>query len=202
MKTSNDFILIITWPYGLVKGAYSWYDYMFSNKGNYKFGHTALILVNSKNGTNHYFDYGRYEGFKKFGKIRNSISNKRLYIKTRAVIKNGVILNIDEIFHEINNNQDAKNLFLDSSKQLMYGAIINNVNFIESHKTASNMMKKKYKYGPFIFNGLTCGRFVYRIVNKSNASLSDKFKTIFFDIIIRFRRFEKLAVKIFFKHNY
>ena len=201
MKTYNDFILIITWPYGLVKGAYSWYDCIFSSKGNYKFGHTALILVNSKNGTNHYFDYGRFEGSKKLGRIRSSISDKTLHIKTRSAIKNGVILNIDDVLHEINNNQDAKNLFLNNVTQLIYGAIIKNINFNESYKIVNDMMKRKYQYGPFIFNGLTCGRFVYKIVYKSNASISDKFKTIFFDIIIRFRRFEKLAVKTFFKHN-
>lgn len=202
MKESNDFILIITWPYALVKGAYSWYDYIFSKNGNYNFGHTALILVNSNDGTNHYFDYGRFEGFKNLGRIRNSISDEKLDLKTRAIIKNGIVLNKAEIFQEINNTPDTKNLFLKSSKQIMYGAVINNINFEESYRTATNMMNKKYKYGPFIFNGLTCGRFVYRIVNKSNASLSNKFKTFFFDIIIRFRRFEKFAVKLFYKYKY
>ena len=202
MKKAKDFILIITWPYGLVNAANSWYDFFLSDKGNYEFGHTALILVNSKDGTNHYFDYGRFENFNDLGRIRNSISDEKLEIKSRAVIINGDIINKDEIFQEINNNPSAKSLFLNSSHQKMYCSIINNINFKESYQFAISMMKNKYEYGPFIYNGLTCGRFVYRIVNKSNASFLDKLKTILFDVIIRLRIFEKLATKIFFKNTY
>ena len=89
-------------------------DYIFSKNGNYNFGHTALILVNSNDGTNHYFDYGRFEGFKNLGRIRNSISDKKLDLNTRAIIKNGIVLNKFEIFQEVNNNPDTKNLFLNT----------------------------------------------------------------------------------------
>jgi len=37
MKKCSDFIIVITWPYGLVKGANSWYDYFLSNNKSYNF---------------------------------------------------------------------------------------------------------------------------------------------------------------------
>ncbi|MAC42296.1 MAG: hypothetical protein CMJ05_10995 [Pelagibacterales bacterium] len=60
-------------------------------------------------------------------------------------------------------------------------------------------MNKNYKYGPFIKNGLTCGRFVYKVVNKSNASVIDKFRTTLFDMLIRIKFFEKICVKFYYK---
>ena len=61
MKKCSDFIFVITWPYGLAKGANSWYDYFFSNDQSYNFGHTALVLVNSKKGSCYYFDFFRFQ---------------------------------------------------------------------------------------------------------------------------------------------
>ena len=62
-----------------------------------------------------------------------------------------------------------------------------------------DMMDKSYKYGPFVKNGLTCGRFVYKVVNKSNASVTDKFRTTLFDMLMRIKFFEKICLRFYYK---
>ena len=45
----KDFIIILAWPEGMVAAAGGWYDVLFAQKGKYRVGHSALILVNSEN---------------------------------------------------------------------------------------------------------------------------------------------------------
>jgi len=199
MRKCSDFIFVITWPYGLVKGANSWYDYFLSNHKSYNFGHTALILVNSKNGSSYYFDFGRFQGQEKSGIIRDSSLEKKLRIHKKAEVYEGEIQNAEQILCEINNNSSTKDLFPNNSMQIMYAATIKNIDFEKSYQFIKDMMDKSYKYGPFVKNGLTCGRFVYKVVNKSNASVTDKFRTTLFDMLIRIKFFEKICVKFYYK---
>ena len=52
----KDFIIVLAWPEGMVAAAGAWYDKVFSTNGQYRVGHSALILVNTVTNQLNYFD--------------------------------------------------------------------------------------------------------------------------------------------------
>ena len=41
----SDFIITLAWPEGMVAAPGSWYDKILANKGKYRVGHSAIVLV-------------------------------------------------------------------------------------------------------------------------------------------------------------
>jgi len=96
----NDFILVLAWPEGMVAGTGHWYDKIASNNGKYRVGHSAIILIESKTKSAHYFDFGRYHTPKGYGRVRDKETDLDLTLK-EVKIKNHKILNIEEILQNV-----------------------------------------------------------------------------------------------------
>ena len=170
----KDFIILLCWPEGMVISAGAWYDKLFSNRGRYRVGHSALALVNSLNNKIYYFDFGRYETPDNYGRIRDSETDPEVQISQLANIKNQKIINIDDILIEIYNNKDYH------AKGSVYASIISSVNFSKAFNYAKKWQKKEaIKYGPFVHNGTNCSRFVAKIARRSNPSFIKRLRLKF-----------------------
>ena len=84
----NDFIITIAWPEGMTASAGAWYDKILSNKGKYRVGHAAIVLIDSETKKSYYFDFGRYHTPPGFGRVRDVETDPDLAI-VDADIQNG-----------------------------------------------------------------------------------------------------------------
>ena len=170
----NDFIIVLAWPEGLVSGAGSWYDKIFSSNGKYRVGHSALILVNSNSGQLHYFDFGRYETPIGFGRVRDQTTDPQLVLNTNAVIKNSNIKNINSILLEVSK------IKITNGEGKMYASILSNISFKEGYKYAKSMQKKgMVDYGPLVIGGTNCSRFVSSLMISAKPALYVKLRLRF-----------------------
>lgn len=159
----NGFAIVIAWPETMCKQAGAWYDGLMnmlgiSENNYYRAGHSAIVLVNSQTGYCHYFDFGRYHAPFGHGRVRDEETDHDLKIHTKATISNqGVVSNLNEILSELLNNPSCH------GTGTMHASYCP-VNFEKAFSTAKQMQEKSpWKYGPFIWNGTNCSRFVRTI---------------------------------------
>jgi len=177
MKNS-DFIVILAWPEGMVNSAGSWYDRILlsilrnlprkklSKNGQYRVGHSALILVNSETNKLHYMDFGRYQNPEGFGRVRDAETDPDIGISLLADIKHGNIININDILIEIANKEATHGV------GTLYASVLKEMNFNNGYHYAKKMQEKgALAYGPFVRKGSNCSRFVSKIIRKSGISL-------------------------------
>ena len=81
---NSDFIIVLAWPEGETTAAGAWYDPLFATDGKYRVGHSALILINSKNKELFYFDFGRYHTPPGFGRVRDKETDPDIGIPISA----------------------------------------------------------------------------------------------------------------------
>jgi len=164
--TNTDFIIVLAWPEGEVTAAGAWYDPLFATDGKYRVGHSAIILVNSKNKKLHYFDFGRYHTPTGFGRVRDEETDPDIGIPICAEIKENKINNIENILlHTVNkkaNHGEGK----------LYASVLKNINFTSAYKFAKSIQKKGIiPYGPFVPKGSNCSRFVSATIRNSDPNL-------------------------------
>jgi len=160
----NDFIITLAWPEGMVVAAGAWYDKIFSKKGKYRAGHSAIVLINSTNKTSRYFDFGRYHTPKGYGRVRDIETDPNLGV-IEPVIEHREIVNIEEILIQLSEMKAAK------GEGEMYASLIRNVDFEKGFSKAKNIQKKEMlPYGPFVINGTNCSRFVADVIKASDSS--------------------------------
>lgn len=174
MKTG--FAIALAWPDTYCKQPGSWYDglmkYMgISENHYYKVGHAAIVLIESKTGICNYFDFGRYHAPFGYGRVRDKETDHDLIIKTKAIINDSnEIENFEEILSELD------------SKKACHGigtvhAAYCDVNFEHAYNNAKEMQNNSpFKYGPFIFKGTNCSRFVRTIVLSGKPPLINTIK--------------------------
>jgi hypothetical protein len=159
----NGFAIAIAWPETFCKQAGSWYDGIMnflriSQNNYYKVGHAAIVLVNEDNGLCYYFDFGRYHAPFGSGRVRDQITDHDLEMETIARITDGHFDNFEEILDELKNNPAchgsgsicAEYCALDFKKALV--------------KAKSLQVNSPLRYGPFIWKGSNCSRFVRTII--------------------------------------
>ncbi len=174
MDLQNGFAITITWPDFKGKQAGSWYDPLMRilriNKNfHYKVGHASIILINSE-GNCFYFDCGRYEAPYQKGRIRDNSTDCGLNIKTRAVLQNGKISNIEKLLTEIQLNKTCKGF---GTLKAAYCTI----NFESAYSNAKCVQKKGIvPFGPFIRPGTNCCRFIQQIIIKGKPIMKYKWK--------------------------
>ena len=169
----NDFILVLAWPEGMVAGTGYWYDKIASNNGKYRVGHSAIILIESKTKSAHYFDFGRYHTPKGYGRVRDKETDLDLTLK-EVKIKNHKILNIEEILQNV---FKIKSTF---GKGRLYASIVENIDFQSAYKYAKKLQNKgMLKYGPFVLSGTNCSRFSASVLINANPSLIKKLRLYF-----------------------
>jgi len=155
----KDFIIVLAWPEGMVAAAGAWYDKVLSTNGQYRVGHSALILVDSTNNQLNYFDFGRYHSPFGFGRVRDSETDPDISLKSKSIIKDNSIVNIKEILLEISN------LKATHGHGKLYASILNNIDFKKAFEKSKAIQDRGLiSYGPLTPLGTNCSRFVTTIM--------------------------------------
>ena len=158
----KDFIIVLAWPEGMVKGAGAWYDKVLSTNGQYRVGHSALILVNTATNQLNYFDFGRYHSPFGFGRVRDLETDPDISLKSKPIILGNSIDNIKEILFEISN------LKATHGHGTLYASILKNIDFNKAYEKAKEMQNMGLiSYGPVVLTGTNCSRFVASIMRAS-----------------------------------
>ena len=157
-------LIVLAWPDTLVVKPGTWYDLPAKLAGiakdnYYKAGHSAVILVNHKTGSLHYFDFGRYHTPKQTGRVRDQITDPDLTIRKNAVLdKRKQIGNIKEILLEVSKNRDTQ------CTGKMLASVYSGINFNKVFLKAKELQgRETMPYGPFDLRGTNCSRFVAQL---------------------------------------
>lgn len=166
MNTSGT-IIALAWPDTKVVQEGKWYDVPMRwvgalKEGYYKAGHAAFLLINNESGDVQYFDFGRYHTPMKYGRVRSKLTDPDIDIKHKAIIDNGVIINIEELllnrYHTKACNGDGR----------LTASIVKNLDYDKAYNEVIRMQNREaIYYGPFEFRGTTCSRLVAKVVLKS-----------------------------------
>jgi hypothetical protein len=156
-----DFAIAIAWPETYCKQPGYWYDSItellgFNKNHYYKAGHAALVLINSETKKCHYFDFGRYITPFQHGRVRSEITDHGLKVKTLAqVSKDGQsIENFNEIVTELQLNHECHG---EGALHASYATI----KFEKAYQKVMQLQRRgPIQYGPFLYNGTNCSRFV------------------------------------------
>tara|TARA_A100001035_G_scaffold279363_2_gene280546 strand:+ start:464 stop:1111 length:648 start_codon:yes stop_codon:yes gene_type:complete len=165
----KDHIIMLAWPEGYVSAAGAWYDKFFSINGKYRVGHSAAVLINSKEGKAYYFDFGRYHTPKGYGRVRDEETDPDLTLPN-VNIKSDKIVNLNDIL-----------VFLSKLKSThgegrLYASLLSEVSFFNAYNYAKKLQNKgMVKYGPFVYGGTNCSRFTASL---AISSLPPFFKKI------------------------
>lgn len=160
----QEYALILAWPETKCKQAGAWYDGAmnalgFSKNGYYKVGHAAIVLINSS-GKPFYFDFGRYHSPHGKGRVRDASTDYELALKTLVIYDNHYPQNMEALINEL------------QSKKACHGdgelkASLVKINFDKAFESAKTMQEQVFiSYGPFVYKGTNCSRFVKTIADK------------------------------------
>lgn len=179
IKSNNGYAIALAWPETYCKQAGAWYDKLLSIIGvsknfHYKVGHAAVILVDGINGNCHYFDFGRYHAPFGYGRVRNKETDHDLRIHSKAIINpSGTIKNLNELLSEVYHNPSCHG-------NGPVHAASTKIRFDLAYNTALEMQKSNpWKYGPFIWMGTNCSRFVRTIIVSGKPTLKQIFRLRF-----------------------
>lgn len=155
----TGFIIPLAWGETYCKQAGAWYDGLmnllgFAKENYYKVGHAGIVLIDSQTGKCHYFDFGRYHTPFGQGRVRNTTTDHDLNIPIIAQIADTRILNFDKITAFLSNNDACHGT---GKMEASYCAI----DFEKAYERAMSLQNQSpIAYGPFIWNGTNCSRFV------------------------------------------
>ncbi len=145
----------------------------FNKEGYYQVGHSAIIIINPDTGKCHYFDFGRYHAPFGYGRVRDEVTDHELRMKTKARISSEGISNVEEVVEEIASNESSH------GTGVCYASCIV-VDFNKAFSRAKEMQAASpIAYGPFLFNGTNCSRFVRTIVVSGISSAGLKTRLAF-----------------------
>ena len=171
----SGFAIAIAWPETLCKQPGSWYDSLAGKLGvsrnhYYRAGHAALVLVDSDTGRCHYFDFGRYHAPYQHGRVRSGETDPGLAIRVRARISaEGMrIENFREIMTGLQHNSEYH------GDGTLYASYCK-VNFDKAYEKAIEMQAySPIAYGPFVYGGSNCSRFVNTCILAGNPDLQHR----------------------------
>ena len=168
---NKDFIIVLAWPELRCKLPGSWYDFLFARTGKVRGGHSAIILVNSNSKKLYYMDNGRYHAPIGYSRIRDEETDHDVKMSMLAEIKDGDILNIEDILKETANKK------ANHGEGKLYASILYGVDFQSAYTYAKKQQDKgAIPYGPFIINGTNCSRFVASTIINANPQLITKLR--------------------------
>ena len=157
-------IIALAWPDTKVVCEGKWYDEPMRwvgaiKDGYYNAGHAAFLLINNNTGDIQYFDFGRYHTPMKYGRVRDKITDPDVEIKNKAIINNGVIVNLEEILLERYHNKACH------GEGRLTASIVKNIDYDKAYEKVKQMQgREAIYYGPFELNGTTCSRLVAQVV--------------------------------------
>ena len=173
--TYKDFIIPLAWPEAHVRTAGGPYDILFKlinicRNGYYKAGHAAFLLVNSSTGDIDYYDFGRYISPDKNGRARSKETDPEVVFEIKAEIKDNKIVNFTDIVKAIGSHPQTH------GDGTLYAGIQTNINHSKALEFVKNIQDKPYTpYGPFVYGGTNCSRFVAQTIAFSVKSGGRKF---------------------------
>ena len=171
----SGFIIALAWPETFCKKAGAWYDGLMhvagiSKQNYYQVGHAALVIIDASDGNCYYFDFGRYHAPAGHGRVRDIWTDHDLKINTKAIISDNNIENLKDILNELQSNNSCH------GDGQMY-ASFTSCDFKTVYSDAKKMQEEVFiPYGPFVWNGTNCSRFVHTLVQKSHISILQKIK--------------------------
>ena len=143
----------------------------FSKNHYYKVGHAALILISKETKECHYFDFGRYHAPLGYGRVRDQETDPELRLLTRAKISgSGKLENFSSLLNEICNNISSHGT---GPTHGSYVSVDYNSAFMSAKKLQN---KEVLKYGPFIWNGTNCSRFVRTVIISGQPNFLPRLK--------------------------
>lgn len=178
---SNSAILIaLAWPKTYCKQTGSWYDPLMrllgiNNWYYYRAGHAALIIVHIKEEKCEYFDFGRYHAPFHHGRVRDELTDPDLKIRIKPEFdeKRQRVTNLEKILQEM-----QKNSSYHGDGPLYAGQISGN--YLKAYAMAKSLQKRIFiPYGPFVFGGTNCSRFVSKVIRNAGIPFFNWFKMLF-----------------------
>ena len=174
----KGYAIPIAWPETFCKQAGSWYDGALRivgacKNGYYKVGHAAIVLVDAETGDASYFDFGRYHTPPGFGRVRSASTDHDLKINSLVHFTVRGEPMIDGVLKELRDNPSCH-----GDGQLRAGIIEVDYSLAFNH-IKEIQAKGIIAYGPFIYNGTNCSRFVRDIVLKSVTKKHTKLQLSF-----------------------
>lgn len=177
LKTNKHtgFAIALAWPETLCKQAGAWYDPLMrflglSKNYYYKVGHAAVVLIETKSGNCHYFDFGRYHAPFGHGRVRDAETDHDLIVSTKAEINTSTISNYTEILAELQTNPSCH------GTGVLHASYCE-IDFKKAYENAKKMQEQSpHKYGPFVWKGTNCSRFVRTTILKGNPAAFHKLK--------------------------
>lgn len=174
----TGFAIALAWPETMCKQTGSWYDPFMGILGirknyYYKVGHAAVVLVENLSGTCHYFDFGRYHAPFGHGRVRDAETDHDLIISTKANIEKNKIVNYTEILAELQTNPSCH------GTGVLHASYCE-IDFNKAYLNAKNMQEQSpHKYGPFVWKGTNCSRFVRTTILNGKPSVFHHLKLKF-----------------------
>lgn len=176
---SKGIAIVLSWPETCCKQAGAWYDPLMSlvgiNKnGYYKVGHAAIVLIQKETGDCLYFDFGRYHTPVGYGRVRSACTDHDLAVLTQARFDDdGCLINEAAILQEIYHNRSCHGDGYMLSCQTI-------IDYNQSIMAVQKLQNKVFlRYGPFVWRGTNCSRFVVHVLLRSEISLGLKMRLIF-----------------------
>lgn len=167
----HDLAIILAWPDATIRGDEAWMMF-FRKIGlvknlNFKVGHTGVILVDSRNSSLLYYDFGRYIAPRGLGRARSPFSDPRLRLRTKAQILNkqrGEIANLQEIAEELEEIKAGT-----QGEGRLFFSVATGINFFRAKKYADQLvMEGSTPYGAFARGNNNCSRFITRLLMRSS----------------------------------
>ena len=179
MNVKTGFVIALAWPDTYCKQAGAWYDglmnfFGIAKNNYYKVGHAALVLVNGTSGDCHYYDFGRYHAPFGHGRVRNHETDFDLELSIKAQInEQNQIENFSSILKNIFKNPACHGTgkLCASYCSVDYAAALEKAEKMQFHSP--------HAYGPFVYSGTNCSRFVRTVILAGKPPLKYLFKLAF-----------------------
>ncbi|MEP1779883.1 DUF6695 family protein [Reichenbachiella sp.] len=175
----NGLAIVLSWPETKCKQTGAWYDHLMrwlniNQNGYYKVGHSAIVLISDQTGICEYYDFGRYHSPVGLGRVRSGSTDHDLRIRTKARFSSGNnIINEQDILYELYHNKSCHGdgYILSASLKL---------NIDEARNKAMKFQSRQFiPYGPLIWNGTNCSRFVASVLLGARLPFSKCLSLIF-----------------------
>ena len=174
----KGYAITVAWPETFCKQAGAWYDSILrivgvSKNGYYKVGHAAIVIIDTETGDASYFDFGRYHTPHGFGRVRSASTDHDLKIDTRINFDVSRRPIISGLLNELSNNPSCHGdgPLRAGILEVDYGVAMSFIKTIQTEGVIA--------YGPFLYNGTNCSRFVRDVALKSATKNSNRLKLNF-----------------------
>ncbi len=176
-KNYSGIAIALAWPETYCRQAGGGYDAILNSVGichnhYYKVGHSAVLLIDKRDGKCRYFDFGRYQAPYRFGRVRSELTDPGLKVETRASISadGKTLTNKTDILSEIQFNEECH-----GEGKIHAGEC--EINFQKAQKRALHMQRNSpLPYGPFIPDGTNCSRFVNEVIRAGDPPKANRLR--------------------------